>query len=733
MDPKGRGRKMVTAALNITNDSERENCDSKNEEKNEKLESSEMKNIETLIEEVQENVNDVIGLLNETVVHNCEEDIIEMGEVQENMSEVMELQQEESVDETADDSDLDPHFLMPSSADSESALESSRPEKNENIIIETEDAAFDNNEANNIRKGKKRKANPVEWKKSKAKLLRNNGKSYKSSSIRKTEMRARKLRPACNDKCKLKCSSKIEENKRLEIFSKYWSLDGLKSQRDFISRSITDVIPQYQYKKEGSRRQCNHAFHFVIYGVKIRVCKFFFKATLDINDRPIRTVLAKLNEGFLQEDLRGKHRNHPKVDTVIKDGVIAHINTIPRIDSHYLRAQTTREFIEGGKSLADLHRDYKNECIEKNIPFANLTMYSRIFNNNFNISFFTPKKDQCDLCSSYNNAKEGEKEVIQEKYDDHLKEKVLSRIEKEEDKNKAKESEGKIIVATYDLQAVLPAPRGDISTFYYKSKINSYNLTINELQSDYVECFFWHEGQGNRGAIEIGSCVMKYLEEKANTKNDDNLEIVLYSDNCCGQQKNKFIMGMYLYAVQKFKIKSITHKFLIRGHTQNEGDNVHSVIEKSVKRALKSGPIYIPTDYVRLIRSAKKTGSPYRVTELGYEDFIDLKKLSQQIGSNYNKSSNNEQIKTSDIKVIKVQKTDPGILFVKSSYEQKEYAQINVNNTRRRQESISTVKCVPAYKKKMDISDIKKAHINSLISAKSIPTLYKPIYDSMFM
>ena len=157
---------------------------------------------------------------------------------------------------------------------------------------------------------------------------------------------------------------------------------------------------------------------------------------------------------------------------------------------------------------------------------------------------------------------------------------------------------------------------------------------------------------------------------------------------------------MYLYAVEKFKIKSITHKFLVSGHTQNEGDNVHSVIEKSIKRALKSGPIYIPTDYVRLIRSARKTGNPYKVTELGYQDFVDLKTLSQQIGSNYNKTSNNELIKTSDIKVLKVQKSDPGILFVKTTYEQKEYAQINVNNTRRRQMSISTMQCVAAYKKK---------------------------------
>jgi hypothetical protein len=217
-------------------------------------------------------------------------------------------QQKESLD--SDDSDIDPDFHYTSSP-------------NENIITnKTEGAESDNTQTDNKRKGKKRKANPVEWKKTKAKFLRNAGKPYTSLSIRKTEMQARKVRPACGEKCKLKCSSKIEENKRLEIFENYWSLESLKSQLEFICRSMTAVRPQYQYKKEGSWRQCNHAFHFVINEVNVRVCKFFFMATLDINNRVIRTVVTKLNERFLQEDLRGKNGHHFKVDSVIKDGVV---------------------------------------------------------------------------------------------------------------------------------------------------------------------------------------------------------------------------------------------------------------------------------------------------------------------------------------------------------------------------------------------------------------------------
>lgn len=66
---------------------------------------------------------------------------------------------------------------------------------------------------------------------------------------------------------------------------------------------------------------------------------------------------------------------------------------------------------------------------------------------------------------------------------------------------------------------------------------------------------------------------------------------------------------MYYYAVNTLPINSITHKFLIRGHTQNKADAVHSVIEKSIKRAKKAGPIYSPSEYISLIRNAKKVAT----------------------------------------------------------------------------------------------------------------------------
>lgn len=240
--------------------------------------------------------------------------------------------------------------------------------------------------------------------------------------------------------------------------------------------------------------------------------------------------------GTIVPDARGKHGNHTKVDIEIKEGVRRHIRSIPRVESHYLRAQTSKEFIDGGKTIADLHRDYQNSCRNENKPSANYHMYSDIFNREFNISFFVPKKDQCNLCYIYQNANQEERENLKTEYEEHQNEKALSRNEMDSDKKKVNE---KYIVACFDMQAIVQIPKGEISILYYKSKLNTMNFTIAEMSSDATQCYVWHEGEGGKGATEVGSCMLSYLQEKSLKCDSEELEIVLYSDNCCAQQKNR--------------------------------------------------------------------------------------------------------------------------------------------------------------------------------------------------
>lgn len=163
-----------------------------------------------------------------------------------------------------------------------------------------------------LKKGRKRISDEGKWKKNIAKCLRNSGQSYESSRT-KTKMNPRQMKPPCTEKCIMKCFTKIMEDDRRQIFLSYWNLGDLQKQRYFISSCLT-VQPKYRYVREGSHRSMNSAFFFHLREKNIRVCKIFFKNTLDISDRSIATVIAKKDKfsNVLEADRRGKHGNHSK-------------------------------------------------------------------------------------------------------------------------------------------------------------------------------------------------------------------------------------------------------------------------------------------------------------------------------------------------------------------------------------------------------------------------------------
>lgn len=579
-----------------------------------------------------------------------------------------------------------------------------------------------------LRKGKKRKVNSNQWSIKQAKINRNTGLSYTSASKSKKKYVERKLRPPCGNQCKQKCNSKIDETQRQNIFEKYWSLGDLSKQRSYIATCMLSIKPKYRYSSTENHRKLNNAYYFELNETRFRVCKHFFKATLDLNDRPIRTVISKKGiPTSLQTELRGKHMKHRKISDELKTDVRKHIDSIPRIESHYLRAQTTREYIAGGYSLSSLWRDYRDDCVTAGRPHVNLQMYSKIFNEEYNISFFTPKKDQCELCTSFQNAVGEDKEKFREKYEIHQREKELSRKEKDEDKKKSNKN---FIVSVYDLQAVLPAPRGDVSVFYYKSKLNSFNFTISELNTGQTECYFCHEGEGNRGVEEIASCVLMYLQNIIKDREDngctDLLDFVFYSDNCCGQQKNKYMIALYLYTIMKFPIiNSITHKYLITGHTQNEGDCVHSTIEKQVKNSLKFGPIYVPSQYAQLIRMAKKRGKPYNVNELTHLDFSAIKALVDDVKLNFS------QVKIYPVKVWKIEKDSIHTFYFKNSYSE-EFQTVKLNRKSKGNSTIQPLADLKhAYRVPLKIKENKKTDLLTLIKNNHIPQFYANFYNTL--
>jgi len=54
-------------------------------------------------------------------------------------------------------------------------------------------------------------------------------------------------------------------------------------------------------------------------------------------------------------------------------------------------------------------------------------------------------------------------------------------------------------------------------------------------------------------------------------------EVIIYSDTCGGQNRNRHMAALLLYAVQMTKLKIINQKFLERGHTYMEVDSMHAL------------------------------------------------------------------------------------------------------------------------------------------------------------
>lgn len=161
-------------------------------------------------------------------------------------------------------------------------------------------------------------------------------------------------------------------------------------------------------------------------------------------------------------------------------------------------------------------------------------------------------------------------------------------------------------------------------------------------------------------------------------------DIVFYTDNCSGQNKNRFIFCLYMLAITKCKfIKSITHKFLITGHTQNEGDHVHSVIEKQISRYKKAAPIYVPDQFVSLIRQAKRKEPLYHVKEMTHSDFFDLKDLNIKMAlKDSYRNTDGEIVKISELKTFRVEKDKPGKFLYKNSYQDENYCEVDTLSRR---------------------------------------------------
>ncbi|XP_074026750.1 uncharacterized protein [Leptinotarsa decemlineata] len=222
---------------------------------------------------------------------------------------------------------------------------------------------------------------------------------------------------------------------------------------------------------------------------------------------------------------------------------------------------------------------YKETCEAEEKQFVKFITYERIFGEHYNLSFFKPKKDLCQICERHKTAENEAKN--NENYGSHIRPKKDCYIAKDKDK------------------AVLQIPCSNVSPMYYSRKICVYNLTIyNSAPPNDAYCYCWSELNGKRGSSKIGSCLYLHL-----TKNLPShvKEVSLWSDTCRGQNRNRHVAALLIYVVQFSQLETIQHNCLESGHSYMEADSMHSAIE----HAKKFVPVYIINDCLNIFRLAR--------------------------------------------------------------------------------------------------------------------------------
>ena len=508
------------------------------------------------------------------------------------------------------------------------------------------------------------------------------------------------------------------------MFHSYWKIGCNIRQRDYLL-TLVKKSETKSATKTGSRRKFKVDYSLKLHGKTVNVCQTMFLETFDITAQVVKTALSKQTDlGTCDEERRGKHTKRGKQSKEVeKEAIRKHIRSFPRVESHYCRKQTEKEYLESCLDLTTMYGLYKEERTALGYIPVGETVYRYIFNYEFNIEFNRRMKDRCDTCTSFENSAELNEEE-QDEYRKHLKLKADSRIYKDKVKTDVKHQEG-LTAAVFDLQEVLPSPKGEESCLFYKRKLNVYNFTMYNLSNKQGHCYTWAEHEGLRGSNEVSSCVYDFLEKE---HNNGAKEAILFADACGGQNRNKNVLSMLWLARHKFDFNKVELNFFVTGHSQNEGDSIHSLIEKKSK----TKPVYTPAQWAQRIRDAKKSKPQLKVYEVSKDFFRDFKKVAAKL-INFEVNTSRERVKWLQIRRVQILKAEPNLVRVFYDFTES-YSTLNLLQKNRRSIDIhdpAAVALVNAYSEHNKISAEKYKDLVCLCDKNIIPPVHQDFFRAL--
>jgi len=170
---------------------------------------------------------------------------------------------------------------------------------------------------------------------------------------------------SCAPTCRYSCAEKINDEKRKEIFDKFWSLNA--AEKHFF---IATHVKIGEVKRRSVKKQKENDFKKINsfkYYLKpedsfIRVCKTLFLNTLAISNTKVAYFFEKHHKKHNNASV-AKPANSGRKGTTDEqiDDVVSHIESFPAIESHYCRSSTTRKYLDESLNVTKMYNLYKVE------------------------------------------------------------------------------------------------------------------------------------------------------------------------------------------------------------------------------------------------------------------------------------------------------------------------------------------------------------------------------------
>lgn len=481
-------------------------------------------------------------------------------------------------------------------------------------------------------RSRKRERKPQNWHQNVLKMKRNTGQEYVNTAGRVVP--ARKIGPACSDGC----FNKIAESVRKEVHQDFWKIGNFALQNSFIQKHASKM-PVKRHRKSktpqhpGDSRTYTLSCMLSCRGTTYPVCRQGFLSILGITKTRLATALKSVTAGGSpMSDSRGRHPDARVVSEEARQHVLEHIRSFPTVSSHYTRAKSPhRKYLDTGLSIGKMYNLY-TKWIKQEHPGSVVvkeSFYRHIFNTQFNLSFKPPQTDTCSKCDQLTTALKtardhGDDDTCQALQDELAKHKDQAERGQSLMKLVAREADEDTRVLCLDMQQTLPCPRLATNVAYYKRKLWVYNLCIFDLKVGQPTFYMWDETTGGRGSSEVVTCLRKWITEEY-SKGDFG-KLVVFSDNCGGQNKNLNMLLCYLRELHSARLQHIDHFFLVPGHSYMACDRSFGHIEKAIRT---EGQIYNFDGYCSVAKEAVHSG--YRVVRVARDEFLNCNVLQTYV------------------------------------------------------------------------------------------------------